>query len=64
MIVLAVAEPPLKLFEVAVQVLLADKAPATSTGPNSLDGVGVNHPILHGVVDRLMLGVMVGEITV
>ena len=68
-VVLAVAVPPLQLFEVAVKVLLAhlaeraDDAPLEQR-PHALDAVRVNsavNPLLDAVVHGLMAGVVVGD---
>ena len=67
MVVVAVIVAPLQLVEVSVKMLHADLVEGSydatlEQGPDTLNTVGVNvsdSPLLNGVVDRLMSGVVV-----
>ena len=69
MVVAPVAVPPFQLFEVAVEMLLADfvEAPDDTSleqAPDTLYSVGVDiayDPFVDAVVDRLVPGVIVGD---
>ena len=67
--VVAVVEPPLHLFQVAIQVLGADLVEGPDNGaleqrPDALDTIGVNiadHPFVCGVVHCFVARVAVGD---